>query len=516
MIADNKNALLQQIKEQRFLPITEETPLLYEHYYNMIDSQNPDELAGILFYQGEYFFRIGELDQALGCFSRCLHAPKSENLVYLDAQAHNLTGLVYLNLGQESIALNDFLKCQTISEEHSLFHELTACCINLGSLYRELEDYDNALRYYDMAQSSTPSAKEDIYNLEVLCLACRGIIYCKLNRREELEQIRNALSLSMEKNDHLFYQAAVYNFNIRLYDFLQDKDYLLENLAKMIALSPANQDFMDQSEFYFDTCSYLLDNGMQQETRSLLDHMQECCAYTPVITLQDRIQEFEVKYARLFSSREAYLAACDQFIRIHEEYQSSQRSAKLYSLAYVERIRQAKNDSEIYLEKSKLDQMTGLFNKYTIRFLIEEDLSAKSPDSVSAMILIDLDHFKQINDTLGHLTGDALICQTAISIKNYFKDRAICGRIGGDEFLIYFSNVTDPSFVVLQAEILRQGIYQQISQHNITITGQASIGIAFSNEACSSYDTLFAAVDKALYRAKLEGRNKTVVANELG
>jgi diguanylate cyclase (GGDEF)-like protein len=132
------------------------------------------------------------------------------------------------------------------------------------------------------------------------------------------------------------------------------------------------------------------------------------------------------------------------------------------------------------------------------------------------MILIDLDHFKQINDTLGHLTGDALICQTAISIKNYFKDRAICGRIGGDEFLIYFSNVTDPSFVVLQAEILRQGIYQQISQHNITITGQASIGIAFSNEACSSYDTLFAAVDKALYRAKLEGRNKTVVANELG
>lgn len=514
MISDNKNILLQQIKEQRFLPITEETPQIYQRYYDLIDSQNPDELADILFYQGEYFFRIGDLDHALGNLSRCLQAPKKDAFSYLDALAYNLVGLIYVHLGQESIALNDFLKCRAISEEKGLFHELSACCVNLGSLYRELEDYDHALANYELALKYAAMDTAGSYNLTALCHACRGIILCKQNRTEELPAVRQQLADSIQSNGYLFYHAAIFNFNIRLYDFLHDKAYLKENLNQMASPSPAEQDFMEQSEFYFDVCSYLLDMGMQNEARTLLDYVHECAKYTTLITIQHKIQELEVKYAKAFSSDEDYLKQCGDFIRLQHGYQEKQRSAKLYSLEYIERVRQAKNDSEMYLEKSKLDQMTGLLNKYTMRFLIEEDLAKKDSGNPSAMILLDLDHFKQINDTLGHLAGDSFICQTSVSIQNYFKDRALCGRIGGDEFLIYFSNVTDPSFVVLQAEILRQGICQQISQHNITVTGQASIGIAFSNEACFNYDTLFAAADKALYRAKLEGRNKIIVADK--
>lgn len=514
MLADTKQALLQQIIQQRFLPITEETPQLYERYSAMIDPQNPDELAGILFYQGEYYFRIGDLNMALGHLSRCLQAPKTENLRHLDALAHNLVGLVYVHLEQESIALNDFLKCLSISEENHLSHEAAACCINLGSLYRELEDYEDALTYYNLALAHASEDTGDSYNLTALCQACRGIIFCKLNRTAELPGIRQELEHSIQTNENLFYQAAIFNFNIRLYDFLQDKAYLTENLKQLTAPSPEGQDFVEQCEFYFDVCSYLLEMGMQQEMAELLDYMKECAKYTPLITIQHKVQEFEVKYARKFSSDADYLAACNRFIELQREFQEKQRSAKLYSLSYIERVRKTKNDSEMYLEKSKLDPMTGLLNKYTIRFLIEENLAKKTPESLSAMILIDLDHFKQVNDTLGHLAGDSIICQTAVAIKNYFKDRALCGRIGGDEFLIYFSDVSDSSFIALQAEILRQGIYQQISQHNITVTGQASIGIAFSSDSCCNYETLFAAADKALYRAKLEGRNQIIVAEE--
>ena len=156
--------------------------------------------------------------------------------------------------------------------------------------------------------------------------------------------------------------------------------------------------------------------------------------------------------------------------------------------------------------------MTGLLNKYTIQFFVEEDLSMAQGDKQSAMILIDLDHFKQINDILGHLVGDSFICQTASIIQDYFKEKALCGRVGGDEFLVYLSNVTDISYVILQTEILRQEIYRQASERNITVTTQASIGIAFSSEYCYDYESLFSAADQALYRAKMEGRNKVVVA----
>lgn len=66
---------------------------------------------------------------------------------------------------------------------------------------------------------------------------------------------------------------------------------------------------------------------------------------------------------------------------------------------------------------------------------------------------------------------------------------------------------------MLQAEILRQEIFHKTSQQNITITTQASIGVAFSSAAYHDYETLFAAADKALYRAKSEGRNRVVVTD---
>ena len=70
-----------------------------------------------------------------------------------------------------------------------------------------------------------------------------------------------------------------------------------------------------------------------------------------------------------------------------------------------------------------------------------------------------MDHFKLINDTFGHLTGDAIISETAATIKHFFMDNSLCGRIGGDEFMIFVKNVDDTASLILQAELLRQEIY---------------------------------------------------------
>ena len=67
--------------------------------------------------------------------------------------------------------------------------------------------------------------------------------------------------------------------------------------------------------------------------------------------------------------------ACDDYMNLHTTYLEEQRLSKIYGLAYMEQLQEAKNTSEMFREKSRLDQMTGLLNKYTVRFLIEEDLS---------------------------------------------------------------------------------------------------------------------------------------------
>lgn len=512
MITSEKSALLEQMKKQRFLPITEETFRLYESYAAAIDSRDPDEISQLLYYKGEHFYRIGNLKKSLDYLARCLQAPKSRELRYLDALAYNIIGLIYSFLGQESIAINNLLECQAISSSLHLDRESAVCCVNLGLIYSQLSDYPTALTYYDHALTYASTVKSDYYNMKILCQAYRGITFCKMGQYEKALAIYHTIEELKKENGKLFYDASVLNLNIRLYDYLKDETMLHENLDKLLTLVSSNYDFLELSEFYFDICDYLLKKQMPEETNTLLQYMDTYIESSPLEFLRYNYLKYAVTYAHNYASEKDYLNVCSRFIALRPAYQEEQRYAKLYSLDYIERVRQAKNDSEKYRIKSRIDQMTGLLNKYTIQFLVMENLANRESGKQSAMILIDLDHFKQLNDTLGHLAGDDFICQTASVIQDYFKENALCGRVGGDEFLIFISHISDVSFVVLQTEILRQEICRKTSEHNILITTQASIGIAFSSEYCCDYEGLFAAADSALYRAKTSGRNKVVVA----
>lgn len=512
MMTNEKTALIEQMQKQRFLPITKETLSLYQSYAALIDQHDPDELSLLLFYEGEYFYRLGDINQSLSFLTRCLQAPKNAALYYLDALSYNLIGLIYNNLGQETIAIDYLLQAKAISTDLKLTHESAICCTNLGLVYGQMGVYDIAQDYLAQALSYAADSTKQTYNIPVLIQACRGILCCKNHEYEKALDAAQQIESLIKENSTLFYDVSVLNLNVRLYDVRRDDTELKETIANLLTLVSSDMDFLEMSESYFDICDYLMEKKMPQPLSDILSYIQLYCMKSPLIYLRYTYLKYQVAYSKQFCSVNDYQHLCSQMIQLHPRFQEEQNQAKLYSLEYVERLRQAKNDSELYREKSRIDQMTGLLNKYTIQFLVEEDLSKSSPSRQSALILVDLDHFKQINDTLGHLIGDSFICQTASVIQNYFKDDAICGRIGGDEFLVYISDVTDRSFIILQTEILRQEIYRQTSERNITITTQASIGIAFSSEYCYNYETLFSAADTALYRAKLEGRNKVIVA----
>lgn len=511
-MSNTKTDLIQKMEQQRFLPISKETISLYRVYESMIDLHDPDELSYLHFYKGEYFFRIGDLRQSLKLLTRCVHAPKSASLKYLDALAYNIIGLIYNYLGQENIAITFLLLAKSLAGELHLAREAAVCCANLGQIYSQIDSYEIALSYYNQAFEYAKHSSNDAYNLKVSCYACCGILYCKLDDYEKALHMADTIKSLTTENDYLFYDVSVISLNIRLANYLDDEPLLLQHFNKLLEFGTSHMEFLEFSDFYFDICRFFLETGYQAECDAIFKYIYKHIEDSTLVFLRHKYYDCRISYAERFLDEKAFLKACSQLISLLPDYQEEQRFTKLYSLDYIERLHQAKNDSALFQEKSRIDQMTGLLNKYTIQYLAEEDLAKSSPAKCSAMLLVDLDHFKQINDTLGHLTGDALIRQTSSVIQNYFKEDALCGRIGGDEFLIYISNVTDPSFVMLQAEMLRQELNRQTSGHNIKITPHASIGIAFSSEYRYDYETIFSAADSALYRAKLDGRNKIVVA----
>lgn len=152
------------------------------------------------------------------------------------------------------------------------------------------------------------------------------------------------------------------------------------------------------------------------------------------------------------------------------------------------------------------DPLTRLSNRRTLKMLIEDWIQNEIPFS---MVLLDLDHFKQVNDTYGHVMGDHVLQYVADTMINEVRKNDICFRYGGEEFLILLPH-TDKNTTSQIAERLRLKMATQLSPVGEPIT--LSIGIsAFPEDARNSIE-LFRITDEAMYIAKKAGKNRIVIA----
>lgn len=158
------------------------------------------------------------------------------------------------------------------------------------------------------------------------------------------------------------------------------------------------------------------------------------------------------------------------------------------------------------------DQLTGINNRRLFDTIIDNeiDMSEKSNKPLS-MILLDLDNFKIVNDTYGHLVGDELLRQSAQTVSSIIRKSDIFVRYGGEEFVILMSQTSEDGAVLL-AEKIRAALEEK----NFTVAGRqtASFGVAVRMKG-ESFEDWYQRIDKALYKAKESGRNKVVAASSM-
>ena len=159
-------------------------------------------------------------------------------------------------------------------------------------------------------------------------------------------------------------------------------------------------------------------------------------------------------------------------------------------------------------KKSITDPLTGLYNRYKLdkELQIHYENYQKN-NHCFALLIIDLDHFKKINDKYGHKEGDEVLKAFAKVLKQTTRLTDIVGRWGGEEFLIIYPNSNLENGLLL-AQKLHNAVENSVDlkKHNLTI----SIGIGTPQNKNLSLDKLVKDVDKALYRAKEKGRNQTI------
>lgn len=166
-------------------------------------------------------------------------------------------------------------------------------------------------------------------------------------------------------------------------------------------------------------------------------------------------------------------------------------------------------------EIASRDGLTQLYNKAGTEQRIKEWLHSDRSKAGAVLMMMDVDYFKQINDTYGHAVGDRVLYKVGHLLKSSFRENDIVGRIGGDEFLIFMEGITSEEFAVRRMENLQQYFrelpIEELEEHTLT----CSMGAAFMPKDGTTFGELYKHADEALYTTKRNGRDGFRIYHEV-
>lgn len=168
------------------------------------------------------------------------------------------------------------------------------------------------------------------------------------------------------------------------------------------------------------------------------------------------------------------------------------------------------------VKRAENDLLTGVLNKKTIEARITESLKNENDGKNYIFYMVDLDNFKNVNDTLGHIFGDRAIADTANVLKKIFHDNAYVGRLGGDEFAVCaiydaFDEESLMKFIEEHAQKVCAANRREYSDGVNTVKISSSIGIAIGPKDGRTFEMLYKKADECLYKSKKSGKNKYTI-----
>ncbi len=166
-----------------------------------------------------------------------------------------------------------------------------------------------------------------------------------------------------------------------------------------------------------------------------------------------------------------------------------------------------KKEMQRLTEKTQRDPLTNLYNKIATQTQIEDYITNGNTNMKHAMLMIDIDNFKSVNDNFGHLVGDEVITVISKRLQNLFRTTDIVGRIGGDEFVVFLRDVNKKELITEKAKEICGIFIDTIVEDCPECKISGSVGIALYPNDGKTYEELYRKADMALYKAKKCGKN---------
>ena len=426
---------------------------------------------------------------------------------YLIGSIQSLLGRIYWHVEDFPTSMDYYLNALKLiqTENHP---DLEVSLINgLGLVQYGLENYAEALGHFktclEKARADDLTGRADASNNTAYVLHMLG------RDPEALEYGRAALSLfnrletSVGKMETLQSLGAIHLA-------LGNYDEAMTFLQEGIELSRQNDSPRLEISYVLEISRIHQMQGQpdraEAELLQALQTAERIASLTNISLIHERLVE-------IYKEKQDYRSALEHFEAFHAVYRkifNDKSDRRFKNLQILHQVEMTQKQADVYLELARTDFLTSLDNRR--RFLEIAEIAfqrAKIDQGPLAIILLDIDHFKNVNDRYGHKAGDEVLAAVAARIKKSLRQGDFAGRYGGEEFIILLAGSNSDQCLNI-AERIRQAVAElaiQIDESTVRVT--ISLGLACVDpERVLPLEAVINGADQAMYLAKQQGRNR--------
>ena len=473
---------------EKAIEYTNEAYLIYQDEDNTAETAETSNQLGLI------YTSLKQFDQARSFYQTTIDFPKDKINIKTLASALREIAVIDLQQGHFESALAMAKRAHEIYQGKSYQIKSSQTARIIGKIYRQLSNDDEAIKYFREALAIAENAGDETYQIKSLT-QLGGILIGKDND-EAYALLQKSLRLAI-KNDIRSSQFYAYRFLRRVEKERGNISESLDFAEKEIKLSEILKKDLEKKEI--------------SKAKAKLDsHKKEM----ELTTLKEKIKLGELELAQKSSEMEIV----KQANRISELELTKNRYASIalttllvicvLAALYIYKIFVAsrKRNRELdYL--AARDPLTNCYNRRFLSDLMNRDFSDLEELGEYSVIMMDIDHFKAVNDNHGHNAGDAVLRGVANTLQNNVRQNDIAARYGGEEFCIILPGATIEQATRI-ADVIRQKV-EESSFDNINVT--CSFGITSIHFSAKTPTELIGQADLALYQSKVNGRNRVTL-----
>ena len=476
--------------------------------------KDPYSAAVNLFNNANFEFFKGNFDRCLVHCLKCEELCENNNFYRLLTYVYNLQGISYSGVGDFLASLDYLLKAYYMTINHPEYEYQYVILNNLGTLFHEIDCDEQGLEYYIRAFQDRRNIHKEFNRNDGIILSNILMVYYKLNMNDMAEPWMNIFSNHLNEIDSCEIQENIVMMKIYQASHCKDLDLIKELIYDLLDISRKTRDIKNTIKNFVDCIKICIQLDLENQANLLFKTLET--RYTNSLN-SVKLSEIKVEMAMKFCTKEQLHLYLLESYRLNKNVREKEKLNKLHSVLNKIDLERSKYQQTIIQQRNEelkrcttLDAFTEVLNKKAFQQQVEDKLKEKPENQIAVLYILDVDDFKLVNDTYGHLIGDHVIMELASVLRKNVRADDLVGRIGGDEFCIYIDKVQKIEDIeknalrVIQiiSNMKIEGLY-----HPLTISMGACM---VRNEKEFSY--IYKQADHALYEAKENGRNQFVLS----